>query len=47
MLCVQAAGGDLKIDKQEFVQLFKKLLSRITGHPDVVAEAAAANGYTA
>lgn len=47
MLCLQAAGGDLKIDKQEFIQLFKKLLARITGQPEVVAEAAIANGYTA
>jgi hypothetical protein len=47
MLYLQAAGADMKINKQEFIQLFKKLLAKITGHPDVVAEAAAANGYTA
>lgn len=47
MYVVQAAGADGKMDKPEFVNLFKHLLNKIRGNPAPVAEAAAAAGYQA
>jgi hypothetical protein len=44
---LQAAGADGKIDKAEFVNLFRHLLAKIKGNPAPVAEAAAASGYHA
>lgn len=44
---LQAAGADGRMDKAEFVNLFKHLLAKIRGNPAPVAEAAAAAGYHA
>lgn len=47
MLHAQVAGADGRIDREEFVRLFKTLLAKIKGDPEPVAEAAAAAGYAA
>jgi hypothetical protein len=49
VLCggLQVAGADGKMDKPEFVNLFRTLLGKIQGDPAPVAHAAAAAGYQA
>jgi hypothetical protein len=44
---LQVAGTDGRMDKAEFVNLFKTLLGKIQGNPAPVAQAAAAAGYHA
>lgn len=44
---LQVAGADGKVDKAEFVRLFRTLLAKIKGHPEPVAEAALEQGYVA
>lgn len=46
MCGLQVAGADARMDKAEFVNLFKQLLAKIQGNPAPVAEAAASTGYT-
>lgn len=44
---LQVAGADGKMDKAEFLHLFRTLLGNIQGNPAPVAQAAAAAGYQA
>lgn len=43
----KVAGADQKIDKAEFVTLFRTLLGKIKHDPAPVAQAAAASGFEA